>query len=220
MPDDITLLEQAGQKIRLPVSKEQFRVFVFGPALTPTENVEVPTAPPSDRDGLQHHAKYLRFLTAKKLREAGWTVDFGESTSIKKFWSSLGIKSTGSMELSHARKMCGAIIMFPTSVGSISELGMFVGFGDLAKKTLAIVHSEFKEQQSFFRVGLLKMLKTQQGTFEFEDYLNADKCIELACEYVDEKWEKLSLDQYRIDHAQALLLERKGGVFETGSNPD
>lgn len=217
MPDAITLLEQAGQKIRLPVSKEQFRVFVFGPALTPTENVELPTAPPSDRDGLQHHAKYLRFLTAKKLSEAGWTVDFGESTSIQKFWSSLGIKNPGAMELSHAGKLCGAIIMFPTSVGSISELGLFVGFGGLAKKTLAIVHSEFKEHQSFFRVGLLKMLKIRHGTFEFEDYQEADKCIDLACEFVDDQWTKLNLDQHLIDEAQVLTLERKGGAFETGS---
>lgn len=106
------------------MGKEQFRVFIFGPALTPAEIVEVPTAPPSDRDGLQHHAKYLRFLTAKKLRDAGWTVDFGESTSIQQFWASLGIKNTGAMEVSHGGRLCGAIIMFPASVGSISELGI------------------------------------------------------------------------------------------------
>lgn len=217
MPDDDTLLEQARGKIRLPVGKDQFRVFVFGPALSPSETVALPTTPPSDRDGLQQHAKYLRFLTAKKLREAGWTVDFGESTSIQTFWSSLGIKNMGAMELSHGGKLCGAIIMFPTSVGSISELGMFVGFGGLAKKTLAIVHSEFKEHKSFFRVGLLKMLKIQHGACEFEDYLKAEQCIDLACEYVDEKWTKLNLDEQRINEAQVLTLERKGGAFETGA---
>jgi hypothetical protein len=41
MPNDEALLEQAGKKIRLPVSKEQFRIFVFGPAMDPSEEVEL-----------------------------------------------------------------------------------------------------------------------------------------------------------------------------------
>lgn len=216
MPDENTLLEQARQKIRMPVGKEMFRVFVFGPALNPGEIVDLPTVPASDRDWLQQHAKYLRFLTAKKLRESGWTVDLGESESIQKFWNSLGIKNLGAMEVSHARTLCGAIIVFPTSVGSISELGLFVGFGGIAKKVLAIVHSEFKEHKSFFRVGLLKMLKIRHGAYEFEDYLKADKCTELACDFVDDQWTKLSLDQHQIEEAQVLRHERKGGAFETG----
>jgi hypothetical protein len=219
MPNDEALLEQAGKKIRLPVSKEQFRIFVFGPALNPSEEVELPTSQPADHDGLQKHAKYLRYLTAKKLREAGWTVDFGETNSIQQFWSSLGIKNPAAMELSHAKKLCGAIIIFPTSVGAISELGLFVGFGSLAKKTLAIVHSEFRDHHSFFRIGLLKMLKIRNGTFEFEDYINAQKCIELALEFVEDQWTKLSLDDDLINEAQLLTLERKGGSFEKGSGP-
>lgn len=217
MPDDNEILAQARQKIRLPVNKEQFRIFVFGPALEPDENVDPPTLPPSDRDGLQQHGKYLRFLTAKKLREEGWSVDFGETASVQKFWNSLGIKNPAVMETSHAGKLCGAIIMFPTSVGSISELGLFVGFSGLAKKTLAVVHSEFKEHRSFFRVGLLKMLKIRHGAFEFEDYLNADKCVALATEFVDDQWTKLNLDQHQIDEAKVLIAERKGGAFEAGA---
>lgn len=215
MPDENTLLEQAGQKIRMPVRKEMFRVFVFGPALNPGDIVDLPTVPPSDRDWLQQHAKYLRFLTAKKLSDSGWTVDLGESESIQKFWSSLGIKNLAAMELSHGAKLCGAIVMFPTSVGSISELGLFVGFGGLAKKTLAIVHSEFKEHKSFFRVGLLKMLKIRDGSFEFEDYVNADKCVEIACEFVDDQWTKLNLDDHLLNEARVIAAARKGGAFET-----
>ncbi len=124
------------------------------------------------------------------------------------------------MEVSHGVKLCGAIIMFPTSVGSISELGLFVGLGGLAKKTIAIVHSEFKEHQSFFRLGLLKMLKIRNGTFEFEDYLNAEKCIDLASEFVDDQWTKLNLDQHLLDEAKVLATERKGGAFESCSEPD
>jgi hypothetical protein len=220
MPDDNALLEQAGRMIHLPVTKERFRVFVFGPALSASEEVEAPTAPASDRDGLQQHARYLRYITVRKLREAGWTVDLGESTCVRKFWSALGIKNLGAMELSHGGRLCGAIIMFPTSVGSISELGMFVGFGGLAKKTLAIVHTEFKEQSSFFRLGLLKMLKIQQGSFEFEDYANAEKCIALACEYVDDKWTKLHLDEQQIEQARVLALERTGGPFGAAQTTD
>jgi hypothetical protein len=215
MLNDETLLEQAQQKIRLPISKEQFRVFVFGPALNPEEEVNSPASAPSDHDGLQHHAKYLRYMTAKKLREAGWTVDFGETGTIKDFWASLGIKNLAAMEISHARNMCGAIIIFPTSVGAISELGLFVGIKRLADKTLAIVHSEFKDHQSFFRVGLLKMLKINRGTSEFEDYADAKKCIQIALEFVDDQWTKFSLDNYLIDDAKVVALERKGGIFET-----
>jgi len=61
------------------------------------------------------------------------------------------------------------------------------------------------------------MLKVRHGTFEFEDYLEADKCMALACEFVDDQWTKLNLDQHLIDEAQVLSLERKGGAFETGS---
>ncbi len=215
MFNDETLLEQARQKIRLPISKEQFRVFVFGPALNPDEEVKLPESHPSDRDGLQHHAKYLRYVTAKQLREAGWTVDFGETKSIQTFWSSLGIKNMAAMEATHAKKLCGAIIIFPTSVGAISELGLFVGMRGIADKTLAIVNSDFKEHQSFFRVGLLKMLKIRSGTFEFEDYANAKKCIQTALEFVDDQWTKFSLDNDLIDDAKVVALERKGGIFET-----
>lgn len=215
MPNVDPLLEQARHKIRLPTSRKEFRVFVFGPALDESEEVELPSTPPTDHDGLQSHAKYLRHLTVKKLREKEWTVDLGESSSIKEFWHSLGIKNPAAMELSHARRLCGAIIIFPASVGAISELGLFIGFAGLAKKTLAIVHSEFKEHKSFFRLGLLKMLKIQHGTFEYEDYLDADKCVELACEHVDEQWTKLELDQHVVDQAKVIEHERKGGAFET-----
>jgi hypothetical protein len=215
MLNDETLLEQARQKIQFPISKEQFRVFVFGPALNPEDTIKLPESHPSDRDGLQHHAKYLRYITAKQLREAGWTVDFGETKSIQSFWGSLGITNPAAMELSHARKLCGAIIIFPTSVGAISELGLFVGMRGIADKTLAIVHSEFKEHQSFFRVGLLKMLKIRSGTCEFEDYLNAKKCIKLAVEFVEDQWMKFSLDNDVIADAKVIALERKGGGFES-----
>jgi len=214
MLNDEALLKEAGKKIRLPVRKEQFRIFVFGPRMDPSEEVELPTSPPSDHDGLQRHAKYLRFWTAKKLREDRWTVDFGETTSIKHFWSSLGIKNAAAMEVGHARKLCGAIIIFPTSVGAISELGLFAGLPSLAKKTLAIVHSRFKDHKSFFRVGLLNMLKIQHGTYEFEDYLNTQKCLELAVEFAENQWTKLALDEYLIEEAQSLTFGRKGGAFE------
>ena len=214
MPNDEALLEQAGKKIRLPVSKEQFRIFVFGPAMDPSEEVELPTSPPSDHDSLQKHAKYLRYGTAKRLREERWTVDFGETKSIRHFWSSLGIKNAAAMEVGHARKLCGAIIIFPTSVGAICELGLFAGRPSIAEKTLAIVHSDFKDHQSFFRVGLLNMLKIQRGSYEFEDYLNAQKCIELAVEFAENQWTKLNLDEDLIDEAQSLTLGRKGGAFE------
>jgi len=212
MQNEEELLEQFKEKIDLPVKKQNFRVFVFGPALSPSDEVSAPLNPPCG-DGLSMHAKYLRYLTAKKLRDEGWTVDFGETESIQKFWRSLGIPSHAAMEVHHASKLCGAIVIFPTSVGSISELALFTGMPWIAKKTLAIIHSEFKEHKSFFRLGLLRLLKIQHGQFEFEDYSSAEKCADLAVEFVEDQWTGVSLDKLYIDDAKILNLEQKGGSY-------
>src|SRR5208283_4866671 len=79
MSNDEQLLEQARQRINFSIRKEEFRVFVFGPGMNPSEVVERPISAISTQNGLVEHAKYLRFLTTQKLRENGWTVDFGET---------------------------------------------------------------------------------------------------------------------------------------------
>ena len=62
MSNDEALFEQLREKIQLSVPKKDFRVFVFGPGLDPSEIVEKPTSDISTQTGLIEHAKYLRFL--------------------------------------------------------------------------------------------------------------------------------------------------------------
>lgn len=214
MPADKELLEQAGKKIQLSILKEEFRVFVFGPGMDPAEVVPAPASPVSTQAGLVEHAKYLRFLTTQKLREAGWTVDFGETQSIQQFWATLGIKNSAAMEISHAKKLCGAIIIFPASIGAICELGLFAGDFRLAEKTFAIVHSEYKDHKSFFRLGLLRLLKIGRGTFEFSDYEDFDGCTRQAVDFVEDQWTNFSLEEDAIANGQLLELKRKGTNFE------
>jgi hypothetical protein len=110
--------------------------------------------------------------------------------------------------------VCGAIIVFPASVGAICELGLFAGVEGVAKKTLAIVHSDFQNHTSFFRVGLLKIFKMRYGSQEFANYSSHDVCVQKAIEFVDERWTKLNLDSGTIADAEVLMLEQKGGNFE------
>ena len=118
------------------------------------------------------------------------------------------------MELTHARKLCGAIIIFPASVGAICELGLFAMYPSFAEKTLAIVHSEYEDHKSFFRLGLLKLLKITHGYFEFEDYQNFANCAKQASEFVDDQWTNFSLEDDAIAEGRLLELKRKGTNFE------
>jgi len=214
MPDEDSLLAEARQRIQLSIPKEEFRVFVFGPGMDPTDVVASPTSDVTTQPGLVEHAKYLRFLTAQKLKKDGWTVDFGETKSIQKFWASLGFKNFAAMEYTHAKKFCGAIIIFPASVGAICELSLFANSSQLAEKTVAIVHSEYENHQSFFRVGILKLLRARRGRIEFEDYQDFESCAKHAIEFVEDQWTNFSLEDDAINDGNLLAQKRKGTSFE------
>ena len=146
------LQKAAHDLIRPVIPPEKFRVFIFGPSLQPNDEGQIPTFPPEDRNQIIEHARYLRYATKAALEKEGFTVDFGETQDIYNFWSfSFKGYDQASFELYHARWECGAIIIYPSSEGSICELSLFSLKDEVAKKPLAIVHEPFREHNSFFK---------------------------------------------------------------------
>ena len=183
MADSNEALALAKAKITPAIKKEQFAVFVFGPALR--QNNPKPEGAASSHSDVAKHAQYLRFLTRERLRQMGFTADYGEAGDILKFWQELfSSPNEAASEVLQARHVCGAIVIFPASVGSIAELGLFVHKGDIAQKTLAIVHDGYHAEASFFRQGLLELFTVFSGRREFVDYANHDACVEEAVRFV------------------------------------
>src|SRR5260221_10464576 len=152
-------------------SKAQFRVFVLGPGLKPNTKVKKPLHKPDSHDSVLQHARYLRFATKKALELEGYSVDFGETKQMLKFWQEhFGSPDSGSSELLQAEMISGAVIVYPSSVGSFCELGMFAGTKHISEKILAIVHKRYKNDNSFFRKALLEVLSQDNGKYEFRDY--------------------------------------------------
>jgi len=104
----------------------------------------------------------------------------------------------------HARKVSGALVIFPSSVGSICELSMFAPISEIASKTLAIVHKKFENDQSFFRRAMLEVFDSENGKPEFLPYDDHKKCVEAAVAFVKKKYNKLLRDHEKIESAALL----------------
>jgi hypothetical protein len=207
--------EQARRIIQPDFPNTKFHVFVLGPALKPTEELLKPTEPPIDHESIVTHARFLRYLTKKGLSSLGYPVDFGEAEDIKEFWQSqFHATDPGSVELLHASKFCGAIIVFPSSVGSISELGLFTPVEKIAEKTLAVVHKAFENDASFFRKALLEVFVQEKGRREFIDYSDHDNCVKLAIEFVNGKYQKLLRDLMKINAGKEIEAKLHGSIFQ------
>jgi hypothetical protein len=153
-----------------------------------------------------------RFQTREKLREIGFAADFGEAKDILSFWQDFfSSPNAAATELLQARHVCGAIVIFPASVGSIAELALFVHKGDIAQKTLAIVHGGYDEAQSFFRRGLLELFAIFSGRREFVDYSEHDRCIEEALRFVKGQYYR-QMDE--TADMKWLASRNSGGVFD------
>jgi hypothetical protein len=210
-------LEQAKRLVRTPVPKSRFPVFVFGPYLEPRTEVKKPDFAPDDPAALIEHAKYLRYLTASKLEADGFTVHFGETEKVKALWQDriASLIDLANIEIQHAHHECGAVVVFPSSVGSFCELSLFAAVKPLAEKTIAIVHKKHEKDESFFRRGLLRVLRQESGTYEFEDYANHDLCVRAAHEFVTDRYVSL----FRAGDAVKLGILRKRDLeeYQTGT---
>ena len=212
------LIKAAIESIQPAFPHSNFRVFVLGPALKPDEIVARPSSSPNNHDSILEHARYLRSLTKQKLSQLGYPVDFGETEELLRLWSSrFRVGDPGSAEILHARKVSGAIIVYPSSIGSISELGMFAPYEDIAEKILAIVHKRYENDSSFFRKALLEVLKQEKGNREFIDYSDHDACVKAAVDFVNGRYQKLLRDYMAIESGKLKEAKLRGTVFEKKS---
>jgi len=195
-----------------PAFKPQdFSVFVFGPALGSIPVLE-PTSPVSDHAQVVEHARYLRYLTKKRLEELDFRADFGEAKDVFKFWSEFfSAPDVASTEILHANKACGAVIIFPASFGSIAELALSARHPRIAAKTVAIVHEAYSDAASFFRRGILEIFDDHDGKMRFVNYANHNACIERAVRYVRGKFSRLLGE---ADEVMEIQRRHKGTVFE------
>ena len=203
--------------IKPSIQPKDFRVFVFGPSLAPSEVVDEPDrAINNNHDDILKHARYLRYLTKDAIKKDGFPVDFGETQEVIDLWNKK-FKSAdlGSTEIHHARLVCGAIIIYPSSIGSFCELGIFSPFEDISKKTLAIVHKPFSDDNSFFRKGLIELFQQEHGKCEFIDYKDYELCIKAAVNFVRNKFQKMLRDQEWVRYGTRKKKELDGTAFET-----
>jgi hypothetical protein len=164
VPDLNEPLQAAKAKLQPVVRRGQIAVFVFGPALPTSGAGAKPARRGHSFSHIAKHAQYLRFQTRERLRELGFAADFGEASDILDFWKDfLRSPNDAATEILQARHVCGAIVIFPASFGSMAELALFVHKGDIAQKTLAIVHETHSTASSFFRRGLLELFTIFSG---------------------------------------------------------
>jgi hypothetical protein len=205
-------LEAAKLELEPAIPRSRFTVFVFGPTLKPEESVSVPTTPISGHDTTAEHAKYLRFLTKQRLEELGFRVDLGESPDVLDFWHRFfGAPNPGAAEMLHASKMCGAIVIFPATFGSMAELALFALKPTIAQKTMAIVHKDYEHANSFFRRGLLELFDTWNGKVRYLDHADAETCVRYAERFVEGKYTKFCAE---ADDFREIKSRHRGTVFQ------
>jgi hypothetical protein len=204
--------EDAKAEITPAFPKAEFRVFVLGPSLMPDAVVPKPTIAPRSHDDVVEHAKYLRYATKLALEQEGYPVDFGESEDMLEFWQEhFGARDPGSAEILQADRMSGAIVFYPSSAGSLCELGMFAPQKLISEKSLAIVHKSYENDRSFFRKALIEVFMAQNGRCAFRDYSDHDGCILDATDFVAGKYQSILRD-YRTIETADILKQRFHGT--------
>lgn len=186
--------------------KSSFRVFVFGPYLRPEQ-----TPPcPDERADIVDHARYLRRHIANALAERGWTVDFGESAQVLAAWMTLrGPVDAARMEFEHAKVACGAVVILPSSPGSFCEMGLFSASKEIAAKTLAIVHADYENAESFFRNGLVRVFQSRMGTCKYKSYRDHRSVLSCVQEFVEDRYSAVHWDDHDIQTGELRRRQRE-----------
>jgi hypothetical protein len=163
--------------------------------------LDKPTNPISAHADVEPHARYLRFATRVALEKLGFPVDYGESPDVLEFWQDHFLAvDPGTVEVNHAERMCGAIVVYPSSIGSICELGLFASRQWVCQKTMAIVHSRYENDSGFFRQGLLEYFEQEGGRHSFHDYVDHASCVNEATKFVRKCY--YSLQNAKVMHEQ------------------
>lgn len=197
--------ELAAQSMQT-LDRSRFPIFVFGPYLPENEVVAKPSKRAKD------HSKYLRYSAKEQLKESGFKVQFGESNDVINVWQQhIRSQDLASSELHHAHYICGAVIIFASSVGSFCELGLFASYESIISKTIVIVDSKYKDHRSFLNDGLLKIVEQENGRVIFEDYRDHAKCVRIATQYAEGKFTKIQRDFLQLEQSRAK--EKRLGPF-------
>ena len=207
--------DSAREQVKPPFPKGQFRAFVLGPHLQPSTIVPKPSEEPKNHDTVVEHARYLRYATKYALNQQGYAVDFGETEDMLAYWQrEFGSNDPGSSELLEAEKVSGAIIVYPSSAGSLCELGMFAPKKLISEKLLAIVHKRYENDDSFFRRALLEVLDQENGKYKFCNYSDHELCVGEALKFVAGKYQSLLRDIGAVQYADIVKRKHHGTVFE------
>jgi len=192
--------------------KEEFPVFVFGPALGGRPLGRRPRCGTSSHADVMRHAEYLRHRTKEALEAEGFPAIFGETPSMLKFWQNfLNSPNDAVSEILEAKNVCGAVVIFPASFGSLAELCLFARQGKIADKTLAVVDKTYESATSFFRQGVLELFDSFSGTTKYVDYQDERTCIERVIRFVAGRYHR-ALNE--LDQDQYIRARYRGHIFE------
>lgn len=91
-------------------------------------------------------------------------------------------------------KYVDAIVIIPSSAGSLVELGMFVIWERLCRKTLILFNKDFDnpKEPSFIWDGPRIAYQTKGAFVEFVDYTQTDNAISIVKEFVS----KIRVNKY------------------------
>jgi hypothetical protein len=193
--------EEAKRKLRPAIERKDFHVFVFGPSLQIDQVLPKPVNPIATHGDVETHARYLRLATRLELQKLGYSVDYGESPDVLEFWQKNFLApDPATIEVNHAERVCGAIVVYPSSVGSICELGLFASRQWVCQKTLAIVHELYENDPGFFRQGLLEYFEQEGGRHSFQNYFDHDLSVDKAVKFVNKCYN--SLQNAKVMHEQ------------------
>ncbi len=205
-------LEEAKAALVPQISKEEFPVFVFGPALRKRSLGRRPRCGTSTHADVMRHAEYLRYRTKVALEAEGFPAIFGETPSMLKFWQGfLSSPNQAVSEILEAKRVCGAVVIFPASFGSLAELCLFARPSKIPDKKLAIVDKTYENASSFFRQGVLELFESSSGTIKFVDYKDEEKCIERIIRFVAGRYHR-ALDE--MDMGEYVNARHRGHIFE------
>ena len=194
------------------LTKQEFPVFVFGPALRKRGSGRKPRCGTSTHADVMRHAEYLRERTKAALEDEGFPAIFGETPSMLKFWQGfLSSPNDAVSEILEAKNVCGAVVIFPASFGSLAELCLFARQGKVSDKTLAVVDKSYESANSFFRQGVLELFESFSGTTKYVDYKDADTCIKRVIRFVSGRYHRV-LDE--LDQGQYINARHRGHIFE------
>ena len=157
--------------------------------IKPTVFVSGPFIDPNDLDSADDVQKLVRYFTYNKIKEVfNFEPSIGEHDGLK-LAGKLVFKDNENAhhtEMLFVREKINAMIMFPCSVGSFLEFGIFCWYKEICEKSLILVDERYrKSTDSYMFNGPLKLAKQQNAYVEYVDYENHDAVWRIAEKFIN-----------------------------------